>query len=121
MKHDNGTVSAVCRLLSCGLLACMTAVQANPTAECRQEVEDYGIPPEQAAEYIAGCILSRGGTLEPAPAADAVPVAEPGDGSMPDSVPMEDPANLPLDGQAGDPLYDAGQVETMPEGAYVTY
>jgi hypothetical protein len=29
--------------------------------ECRNEAEYYGIPPEQRDEYVAGCVLSRGG------------------------------------------------------------
>jgi hypothetical protein len=29
--------------------------------ECRNEAEYYGIPPEQRDEYVAGCVLSKGG------------------------------------------------------------
>jgi hypothetical protein len=40
----------------------------NLESECRSEAEYYGIPPEQLEEYIAGCVLSKGG----APAMPAV-------------------------------------------------
>jgi hypothetical protein len=33
----------------------------NALAECRQEVTEYDIPPEQAAEYVDGCFMSKGG------------------------------------------------------------
>jgi hypothetical protein len=37
--------------------------QTEILAQCRQEVADYGIPPEQEAEYVDGCVLSKGGYL----------------------------------------------------------
>jgi hypothetical protein len=65
-------------LLAAALLAGPFPVAADPAAECRQEVQDYGIPPEQAQDYIDGCILSRGGVLEADPAgAAAVDMAMP--------------------------------------------
>ena len=44
-----------------------TDEQTEILAQCRQEVTDYGIPPEQAAEYVDGCVLSKGGYLQSAP------------------------------------------------------
>ena len=64
-------------LLATGLLCGIPALRADTAAECRQEVQDYGIPPEQAADYIDGCILSRGGFPEPA----AMPVDDALNGS----------------------------------------
>lgn len=36
-------------------------------AQCRQEVAEYGIPAEQAAEYVDGCFMSKGGYSWPGP------------------------------------------------------
>ena len=44
-----------------------TDEQAEILAQCKQEVTDYGIAPEQAAEYVDGCVLSKGGYLQSAP------------------------------------------------------
>lgn len=68
-------------LLAAGLLAGPVAALADPLAECRQEVQDYSIPPEQEQDYIDGCILSRGGALVTDP--DAGVPAEEGAGLAP--------------------------------------
>jgi hypothetical protein len=96
----------MCCLLAGSLLAGMTALRADPAAECRQEVQDYGISPDQATDYLNGCVLSRGGSL--------VPVAT-GEG-----MPLDDPAGPapPVD----EPIYDAGQQDGLlpggSDGAY---
>lgn len=55
-------------------------------SECRSEAALYEIPDEQQADYVAGCIASRGGyteiepaeeTLEETPAEDYAEDAEP--------------------------------------------
>ncbi|MEZ5541807.1 MAG: hypothetical protein R3F42_07170 [Pseudomonadota bacterium] len=122
MNHDVCTLRATRGLLAGMLLACAAVALADPTAECRQEVQDYGIPPEQASEYIAGCILSRGGTLESAPAEDAMPVGEMPVEAMPETVPPDDQSGLLPDAQLNDPVTDFEQpAGAVSEGAYVTY
>jgi hypothetical protein len=44
-----------------------TDEQMEILAQCRQEVADYGIPTEQEAEYVDGCVMSKGGYLQFAP------------------------------------------------------
>jgi len=101
MKHLVSTTRAVCHLLALVLLAGTTTLRADPAAECRQEVQDYSIPPEQAADYIDGCILSRGGMLDPVAGEEAVPALDAGvmapDGTdpMPDTGQAEEAGVLP--------------------------
>ncbi len=45
-------------------------------AECRQEAEMYGVPPEQFEDYVSGCVASRGGDIPAESAGDNVPAAE---------------------------------------------
>jgi hypothetical protein len=93
-------------LLAAALLTGPLPAVADPAAECRQEVQDYGIPPEQAQDYINGCILSRGGVLEADPAGQATM-----DMAMPEG-----------DDYTQGQVFDAGQPgETLPggyDGAY---
>ncbi len=42
------------------ICAAMQPAAANPLAECRAEADYYGISPELHAEYIDGCLASRG-------------------------------------------------------------
>jgi hypothetical protein len=70
MKNIQGTPLLVSLLAGAGMVAACLPVLANVDAECRQEAEDYGIPPEQLDDYITGCILSRGGNYVQEPAAE---------------------------------------------------
>jgi len=90
MKHTSCTTRVVRNLLTCSLLAAATPVLADPAAECRQEAQDYAIPPEQSAEYIDGCILSRGGVPGPAAGGETVPVDETGSVPLADTEQMND-------------------------------
>ena len=57
-----------------------TAVLLSPAAvgsaalenECREEARLYEIAEEQQADYIAGCLASRGGATEPQPIEEEV-------------------------------------------------
>jgi hypothetical protein len=98
MKHDRRAIQVLCYLLATGLLCGIPALRADTAAECRQEVQDYGIPPEQAADYIDGCILSRGGFPEPA----AMPV---------DDAVVDAPADT-------EPMTDTGQVDGTYTGGF---
>lgn len=44
-----------------GFSGAAQSVKADLTAECRQEAEHYAVPPELLDDYIAGCVVSRGG------------------------------------------------------------
>jgi hypothetical protein len=69
-------------LLAGILLATATTMAAADLAEdCRAETGLYGIPPEQAEEYMQGCIQSRGGYPEDAGQPEA---AVTGTGPVPD-------------------------------------
>ena len=108
MKPVTCTTRTLRCLLAGGLLAAATTLLADPAAECRQEAQDYAIPPEQAADYIDGCILSRGGSLAPDGAGDTVQADEAGDD------PVADPEQMGVTGQV--------QVdEAMPGGEDGTY
>ena len=61
MKILRGTALLVSLMSGAGLVFTGLPVLASIDAECRQEAEDYGIPPEQLEEYVTGCVLSRGG------------------------------------------------------------
>lgn len=71
------------RPTECAVLGMLlTALTAAPpiagaedeiTAECNQEVRDYGIAPEDAADYVRDCVLSRGGEI----GGDMAPAGEP--------------------------------------------
>lgn len=85
MKIIRGTTLTVFLLAGAGMVVVSLPVLANVEAECRQEAEDYGIPPEQLEDYVTGCVLSRGGNYaqEPAPGESVVPdeggeIPEPG-------------------------------------------
>jgi hypothetical protein len=67
MKTMQATAQLVWLLCGLYLAAASMPLAASPDVECRQEAEEYGIPPEQMEDYISGCILSRGGgyALEP--------------------------------------------------------
>jgi hypothetical protein len=90
MEHDNSTRRWMCCLLAACLLTGMTALRADPAEECRQEVQDYGIPQEQATDYLNGCILSRGGSLAPVATGQVIPVDGRADAAPPDDEPMND-------------------------------
>jgi hypothetical protein len=68
MNEKQGTFLLISLLAGAGAALFSAPVLANVEAECRQEAEDYGIPPEQLEDYVTGCVLSRGGnyTLDPA-------------------------------------------------------
>jgi hypothetical protein len=68
MKILQGTSLLVSLLAGTGVAVLSLPVLANVEAECRQEAEDYGIPPEQMEDYVTGCVLSRGGNYTPDPA-----------------------------------------------------
>jgi hypothetical protein len=58
--------------------------------ECQSEAALYEIPAEQQADYVAGCIASRGGytEMEPAEETPAEDYAE--DAELPDAEPAVD-------------------------------
>ena len=58
----------LCLAAGAGMAVASQPVLANVSAECRQEAEEYGIPPEQMDDYVTGCVLSRGGEYAPDPA-----------------------------------------------------
>ena len=70
MKKIQDTPLLVSLLASVCAAAVSLPLLANVDAECRQEAEDYGIPPEQLEDYITGCILSRGGNYVQEPVAE---------------------------------------------------
>jgi hypothetical protein len=82
LEHRRKNMSVLNKTLSAGLAAvallagnpvtAMTENQAEIEAYCRQEAADYGIQPEQVAEYIEGCVLAMGGSTYAVPE-DAVP------------------------------------------------
>jgi len=78
MKIKQGIPLLVTLFAGAGMFVVSLPVVANVAAECRQEAEEYGIPPEQMEDYVTGCVLSRGGEYvqEPAvqdPAGDTAP------------------------------------------------
>lgn len=91
MKRMLGNLLPLSLLAGAGLAVVSLPVLANVEAECRQESEDYGIPPEQQEDYITGCVLSRGGNYIPDP---AVPD---------DSMPAETEAYEDAGADAGNP------------------
>jgi len=76
MKNTVRTTRVLRFLLTGSLLAVAASLFADPAAECSQEAQHYAIPPEQTAEYIEGCILSRGGLPDPAAGEAPVPADE---------------------------------------------
>jgi hypothetical protein len=91
MKILQGSVLRVSLVAGTVLVVTGLPVQADVDAECRQEAEDYGIPPEQLDDYVTGCILSRGGNYpqEPAP---------------------EDYAEPDVTGETGEPGMEGGDI-----------
>lgn len=67
MKKIQGAPLMVSLLAGAGMAVVSLPALANVEAECRQEAEDYGIPPEQMDDYVTGCVLSRGGNYTPEP------------------------------------------------------
>lgn len=45
----------------------VAAEELSPAAYCRQEAAEYGIQPEQIAEYVEGCVQAMGGSTYLAP------------------------------------------------------
>jgi hypothetical protein len=83
-----------------------SVVVADVVQDCRAEIGMYGIPPEQAEDYVQGCIQSRGGY----PAAAGQPeTADSGTDGAPDEAA----------GGTGDgmPLGDHSGVEETTDGA----
>ena len=78
-----------CMGIGTGCLALTQEEQADITARCQQDAEDYGIAQEQLADYIDGCVLASGGYP-----ADRY-ADEPVEGEAP--VPVEDEAPVPDD------------------------
>ena len=69
MKKLQATPLLACLLAGAGMTVASLPVPAGVDEECRQEAEDYGIPPEQMDDYVTGCVLSRGGNYIPEPVA----------------------------------------------------
>ena len=67
MKKIQGAPLLVSLLAGAGVAVLSLTVLANVDAECRQEAEEYAIPPEQLEDYVTGCILSRGGNYAEEP------------------------------------------------------
>jgi hypothetical protein len=67
MKKIQCAPILVSLLAGAGMAVVCLPTLANVEAECRQEAEDYGIPPEQMGDYVTGCVLSRGGNYTPDP------------------------------------------------------
>jgi hypothetical protein len=110
MKILQGTSLLVSLLAGAGVIVWSLPVLANVEAECRQEAEEYGIPPEQLDDYVTGCVLSRGGNYTPDPADYNAPM----EGEMSNDAGMggdytPDPAvqdyNAPIEGEMSN---DAG-------------
>lgn len=72
---------AALALAGSGLVTTVPAVspedQVGIESRCREEAETYGIPPEQMADYVDGCILSMGGYLSYPPQDSATEFAAP--------------------------------------------
>jgi len=102
MKKLQGTVLLV------SLMAGALPALASVSEECRQEAQDYGIPPEQMQDYVSGCVSSRGGDYAQDPAMPdyiAPPEGEVGNdaGTGGDYVPelVEPYDNAPPEGETG--------------------
>jgi hypothetical protein len=67
MKKIPGSLLPFLLLAGTGMTVVSLTALANVEAECRQESEEYGIPPEQQEDYVTGCVMSRGGNYEPEP------------------------------------------------------
>lgn len=81
MKILQGTVLLVTLVTGAGLVVTGSPVLADVDAECRQEAEDYGIPPEQLEDYVTGCVLSRGGNYSQDPAPEDYVAPDEGGGT----------------------------------------
>jgi len=46
---------------------------ASIQSQCQREAQDYGVEPEQMAEYVSGCVQAYGGIPEAAPQAETQP------------------------------------------------
>ena len=56
------------------LAALATAAQdMDVESECRNEAEMYEIPDEQRADYVSGCVMSRGGSVSAEAPEDPAP------------------------------------------------
>jgi len=139
MKPVCCTTRTLCGLLAGGLLAFAGPLSADPAGECRKEAQDYAIPPEQAEDYIDGCILSRGGVPDTVGSAEEPdPAGEPGfappddPGQMDGSEQTDDPGQMggaeqtddPGQMDAGDQMDGAEQApvdEVLPGGEYGSY
>ena len=91
-------------VLLAGLILQPMPVRADPAVECREEAKLYGVPQEQFAEYVDGCVLSRGGYPDIA--------ADSGENSMPDA--LEDPDMMPA------PVEELPEEAVVQEGEYGT-
>jgi len=108
MKKIQGIPLLVSLLAGAGVAVVSLSVLANIEAECRQEAEDYGIPPEQMDDYVTGCVLSRGGNYTPDPALqDPDPAVQDPDPALQDPDPVLQDYNAPPE---GDVTNDAGAV-----------
>ena len=68
MKKIQDSLLPLLLLAGTGMTVVSLPALANVEAECRQESEEYGIPPEQQEDYVTGCVLSRGGNYPQEPA-----------------------------------------------------
>ena len=86
MKMTDNMIHTVTLLAAIGLLGVVQPVGANVEADCRQEAEDYGVPPEQVEDYVYACIISQG-VDEPAGADEdsesEIDAAEAGENELP--------------------------------------
>jgi len=91
MKKLQGTPLLVTLLAGAGMAVASLPVLANVAEECRQEAQEYGIPPEQMEDYVTGCVLSRGGEYMPDPPAEeaAQDTGMPGEAGTPDAAGMD--------------------------------
>ena len=73
-------------------LGCASPAQAagGLEDECQSEAALYEIPDEQQADYVAGCIASRGGYTEMEPAEEATVGDYAEDAELPDADPAAD-------------------------------
>lgn len=85
MKTLQGKPFLASLLTGIGLATASLPLLANIDTECREEAEEYGIPPEQMEDYVSGCAMSRGGSTFEAPAEDfSSPEEDAGETAAPD-------------------------------------
>jgi hypothetical protein len=119
MKKLQGTVLLVCLLTGAGLLVSGLPVLASVSEECRQEAQDYGIPPEQQEDYVTGCVSSRGGDYAQDPAMPDYTAPPEGDVGNDSGVGVDYVPELSVPEDYTLPEGDVGNDSGM-DGGYVT-